>query len=438
MYNNREAGFTLIEISLVLLISGIILSASAYFLKIYTTNLKHETTLENIEISQAALSEYIAVEGVYPCPADPTLAPSDANYGISQCRSTADLTNNPDDCIGVPGNIVCTSDFSRDSDNNGSADLIMIGAFPFRTIFERDLTTPYNEFNKIDGFGSLLSYAVTEEMTNNSRYNFLNPVNLNYGSIRIIDENAISLTVPDDSAHYVLFSHGDNKKGAYSREGVQAEDCTVPSVVAGAPPVVPPPGPSANNIQVDVENCDNNDAIFVKGIRSSANTSSYNDDILFYEVSGILPLWKKSFNSTSTNNIIYNTNTGPVGIGTDNPTYQLHVMGDLSAESALISDRYCDGDDLGDSDSDPTNGDNNTCLLPSAIAGTGSSCGAPNTAAYAIQDNEVVCRTVDWVTPNKSCSPISVAGTPTASFLNGFSNLGNIYCCTSDGECEEQ
>ncbi len=412
-----QAGFSLIEIAIVIMISGFIMIAAARFIKLYTINLQYEKTLDNIRISQSAINEFFGLEGRYPCPADPTLSPSDSNYGIERCRSVADLTNNTNNCNGTPNNLFCPapgSIFSRDGDQNGQPDIIMIGIVPFRTLADTVVDTPYRESHRLDGYSTYYSYAVTEHMSDRTKHDIINPANPNTGGIRVEDENDISLTVPDDSAHYVIYSHGDNRKGGYSSSGTMINDCLV-SLVPGAPMAPTPSGPSVSGIDDEIENCDNNDAIFRKGIRSIADNDEYNDDILFFKATGNIPLWK---NSLANQNHIYNTNLGNVGVGTISPTHKLHVVGDLSSQSNTMANGYCDG--IG-----------NDCLFPSAIAGSGSALtesGAtqtkcpPNEVAYAIHENKIVCRKVDWVAPSiqKNC--------PSGEYLIGFSNLGNIRC----------
>ncbi len=394
-------GFTLIELAIVIIVSGLIMIALARFIKLYTVNIQYEKTIENLRISQSAIDEYFGLYGYYPCPADPTLPPSDPQYGRSQCRAVV-----TDDCVsGVPGNIVCTNAFSRDGDQNGQPDTVLIGIIPFRTLSEDIVATKYDESKRLDGYSTYISYAVTEHMTDSSRFDVVNPVNPNTGGIRVEDENEISLTTPDDSVHYVLYSHGDNRRGGYSSSGTRIGDCSV-SLVPGVPPSVPAPGPSVSGIDDEIENCDNNDAIFKKGIRSLADNGDYNDDILFFRSSGTKYLWKYSL--VLNNRYIYNTNLGNVGVGTQNPMYKLHIVGDVSAQSNTMADGYCDGA-------------SNDCLDPNAIGGTGSSCPNSRQVAYAIQNNQIVCRDVEWVFPaTKEC--------PAGEFLVGISNLGNIRC----------
>ncbi len=413
----NQSGFTLLEIALVILISGFVMIAAAEAIKLYTINLKYDKTLKHLKITQSAINEFYGLEGRYPCPADPTLPPSHSGYGIEQCRSSADLTNNTDSCNGAPANLFCPAQgtiFSRDGDQNGQPDIVMIGIVPFRTLYENIKYTPYSENYRLDGYSTYLSYAVTEHMTNRFIHNVLNPANPNTGGIRIEDENNISLTVPPNSAHYALYSHGDNRKGGYSSAGVMIDNCLV-SLIPGNPPAPAAPGPTAagSNIDDEIENCDNNDAIFRKGIRSIANNNNYNDDVLFFKATGARSLWKTSL---ANQNHIYNTNLGNVGVGTQNPTHTLHVAGDLSAQTSTVSNSYCDGVST-------------DCLLPSAIAGNGtaqSESGAiqdrcpPNEVAYAIHENRIVCRRVNWVMNEQDC--------PSGEYLVGISNTGVIRC----------
>lgn len=432
----RDQGFTLVEIAIVLLVSGFTMLVAANFVKQYTIDTQYEKTLENIELSQRAVEEFVGLNGFYPCPADPTLDPTDPAYGLENCRVYSAGTFDPDNCVDVPANMSCTNAFSRDGDNNGSNDVVMIGVLPFRTLAAGVVDTPYREANRLDGYGTLLTYAVTEHMANNDVHSLINPINPGTGSIRVEDENQISLTVPVASAHFVLFSHGENRRGGYSASGDMIDNCMVSA--GGGPPPPPPalpaPGPSGGGIQVEIENCENNDAIFVKGIRSLGDNDNFNDDILVYTSTGLNPLWRRSLASPTGESYIYNTNLGNVGVNTDIPTHRLHVVGDISAQDSFVS---------GDSEfCDQTEG---ACVDPEFLGGSGMPCPG-NQAAYAIGsdgedadgdgtlDNKIQCRPVDWQPQAKLC--LDIGGQP--SFMQGFSNLGNLYCCTEAGTCAVQ
>ncbi len=416
-YFKKHHGFTLLELAIVIMISGFSMLAIAQFMKIYTVNLKHEKTIDHLRMTQDAIDEFFGLNGRYPCPANPTLLPGDPQYGLQQCRSDADLIANPDNCTGKRAGLFCPDPptFSRDGDENGALDVVMIGIVPFRTLFGGVVETRYLENYRLDGYSTYIAYAVTEHMTDRTRFGIVNQANPTTGGIRVTDENQISLTIPDNSAHYVVFSHGENRRAGYSSSGVQIGNCFV-SIISGIPPTLSPPapapiGPSAagSGIDVEIENCDNNDAIFVKGIMSVANNDSYNDDILFFKSKGLTSLWKNSLspNVPVGQSYIYNTNLGYVGVGTTNPAKDFHIVGDLDVQNSAMSNSYCDGMST-------------DCLLPSAIGGIGYKCPNSNEVAYAIQNNELVCRKIDWVMPERNCS--------VGEYLVGFSNLGHIRC----------
>lgn len=415
---NAQAGFTLLELALVIMISGLSMLMLAEFMRVYTVNGGYEKTLENTNTSQRALREFFVVQKRYPCPADPALLPGDANYGLEKCRSNVDITNNPNDCTttdATPFPLACTTNFSRDGDQNGQPDVVTIGILPFRTLYNEVIDTPFVEAYKKDGYGTYLSYAVTEQMTYRS-HNFDNPTNPHTGAIRIQDENGISVVIPDDSAHYALFSHGENGRGGYTSAGTMIDDCLIPAVIVADPPVEAPPGPGGAGIIVEKENCDNNDAIFVQGIRSMADNTNYNDDLLVFNRPERAPLWTRSLSAQVPDgeSWIHNTNRGFVGIGLTDPAQRLHIDNNLSAEVTASGVEYCGN-----------GADSTTCVIPTRIAGTiasggGSTCPNANEAAYAIQDNRVVCRPVNWAMPAQNC--------PSGEYLTGFSNLGAINC----------
>ena len=419
-----QKGFTLIEIAAVLFITGVSMLGIAQFINIYKKSTEHKTTITNLEMAYDALEEYAGLSGYYPCPANPKAKPGDLDYGRSACRDDAEASFNADACTNVPIGISCTTTNSRDGDSNGQKDVVMIGAFPFRDIAEKVKDTPFKEFHKVDGYGTLLSYAVTEHMTETNPDNsVMTPFDPITGSIAVLDENLISVMGPEKEAQFVVFSHGFNGMGGYSKEGQPNQNCYVPSMAGGIPDTVPTPGPYSGNGKIETENCDNNDAIFIKGLLSLADNNDYYDDYLYYKGRGLSTLWENSMVSMDEEgeSYIYNTNPGGVGVGTPEPDTKLHIMGDLSSINELVSgEGYCD------------NGIN--CVDPEFLGGTGHKCPNPDEVAYAIGNNEVVCRKVEWTVPNKSCLPIMGV----TSYIRGFSNLGNLYCCTNAGDCEKQ
>jgi len=423
VFNNKrykaQEGFTLAEIAIVLLIAGMSMLAIAQFVSLYMKTLKRERTIQNLEMTMSAINEYAGLNGYYPCPANPSAAPGDADYGISKCRAAGDNENN---CDNKPAGIECTFEGSRDGDDNGSPDVIMIGAIPFRTLFDNVKTTPYREYHKTDGYGALLSYAVTEHLTKkNASNSLIRPFNPLEGGISIVDENLNSVMDPADEAQFIVFSHGEDNIGGHSQYGKSMGNCFVPSVVGGPPDMLPAEGLYTGTGKIETENCDNNDAFFVKGMLSSADNNDYYDDFLYYKGRGINSLWKRSLASPNGEAYLYNTNLGNIGVGTPTPGNKLHVVGDISTNMQLISNKgYC-----------APNGSD--CVKPSFLGGTSGDTCAADEVAYAVGDNNIKCRKVDWDIPNKTCPIINGK----QSFLQGFSNLGNLYCCNPDGDCEK-
>ncbi len=419
--SSPDNGFTLLEIAVVLVISGVFMVAAAQFVKLYGITVKHDTTVENAEMTQAALREFRVLEGRYPCPADPTLSPNNANYGLERCRAFAAGGFDPDHCTNVPLNISCFDEnspsFSRDGDGNGVIDVVTQGVIPFRTLYDTVVSTPYREVHKKDGYGQLFTYAVTEHMTDSNIHNTDHPFNPRTGAVSVLDENRINLTTPADSAHYILLSHGDNGRGGYTQQGEQVDNCLVSVLPPPAPPSLPAPGVNGAGIQLEIENCDANDAIYIKGLRSMADNANFYDDMLFYASTGLVPIWRQSL-AAGTDTWLYNTNLENVGVGTDAPTHQLHIAGNLRVEGATLGTQYC------------INGSDGTvdCLNPDALAGDISAmrCANPTQVAYAIHENTLLCRDVDW-------TPVQGTSCPAGQFMNGFSNLGRIRCCDADG-----
>lgn len=437
-FKDNTKGFTMIELAVVIAFSGVFALIIGNFFRSYTSDLQRQSTVESLDLAHQALYEYYGRNGVYPCPADPTLGPGDANYGVARCRDYAAGTFDPDACtfLATP-NMNCTVNNSRDADNNGSNDVVMIGVIPFQTLVDADLDTQFKFLHRKDGYNTLLTYAVSESMTNTELYNINFPAEGTLGAIRVVDENDIPVTDPPDSAHYVLYSHGDNGRGGYSATGNQIDNCNVVRLDAtvGVPypggPTTSPPG-----TEIEIENCDYNDAIFVKGIRSVADGGDYNDDKLMLRTRAFRPYWRASFVDTTH---IFNTNFGNVGIGTETPTEKLHIQGDLAVETAAeADDGYCQGPST-------------TCLDPEFLGGPvqsdvnqGRNVCPAGQAAYAIGNDptttydgaELICRDVDWVAINRSCAP-NAGGDQT--YLSGISNLGSIVCCTYQTNiCEVQ
>lgn len=424
-----QKGFTLFEILFVLIISGLILVTFSQALKAYLKNAQYETTVENIRRLQSALEEFVALQGRFPCPADPSLNLNDVDYGIERCRDPV-AGAVPNGCTvnmpvlktdGVtPTQIRCVDTGARDADGDTVADTVLIGMFPIRTVLLNQPDSgaaPLNGIDAKDGYGSRFTYAISEKMTDLLNYSITSPVNINLGAIRVEDENENTVVDPIDSVNYVIFSHGENKDGAYNNSGVIVDNCFV-TVIPG-PPGPMTPGPRSgmgSGLPPDKENCDGNDAIFTKSFLSIGTDADYYDDILVFNSGGLQPLWVRSIFSLPGESFMRNTNVDNVGVGEDptTPADKLSIQGDIAAEVSIVTSQICD--------STGTN-----CFNPNLIGGDQSvmNCANPGDVAYAIgQDNtgtvRVLCRPFFTSVPNVTCPP--------GQFLTGISNLGNTLC----------
>lgn len=395
--SNDDRGFTIIEMAIITIISGMLFAAFVSLYNIHSSRKEFDKTIENIEMTQGAIREFFGLRGRYPCPADPALEPGDLLYGVEQCSGCG------------TGGIFCNNIDSRDVDGDGNGEFIMIGAVPAITLRSAGSVSGFEVTHSFDGYDMKLTYAVTQEMTN-PVHTVVTPVSSQIGAIALKDENNKDPVNPPESAHYVLISHGEDKIGAYTRTGVYTGECNLIHIVTSNPL------PDGNNIgggleQIQLENCDRNDAVFVNALRSSSTDDSYFDDIVYFGANNDSVLWRPS-NSPLVpigQTWIYNTNLGNVGVGTTTPSEKLHINGDMRVDESTRADGgYCDpvGDD---------------CVLPENWGGSSMPVCPPGQAAIAVENNELVC--VDVFT-----SSITVPNCPPGEYLTGFSNLSTPLC----------
>ena len=399
-------GFTLVEMAVVLIIFGVLVSIGMMGLRYYIGNKGYDNTIAALDMNNSGLITFQATHRRYPCPANPNLAETDPDYGYEDCS--------------LP-----TVSGVRDADGNGTRDRVMIGAFPFNTLLDpdRDPTTNdgsddsgYTAHYGYDGWGNKFTYAVTQSQT------AANTFNQDFGAIDIQTEVQQSLLDKEGSAHFVIVSHGENGKGAFSKNGQLVEQCTNSIVNPGEPP------PPVITTIHEIENCNNTNAIFVDGLKNNTRSRHY-DDHLRYATSVITSLWGYSTptmhdNGTPTNpaddywiNRITNLNGGGVGIGTAAPRERLHVMGDLQATKINV-DEIC-----GENSNSP-------CMPIAVIAGNpdkpptdpeygGMKCPA-GLIAVAIEDNKVRCQNPFAGIPAASC--------PSGQRAYGFSSRDGLLC----------
>lgn len=398
--SKQANGFSTLELAIVMIVFGTIVTAVMSVFSIYNRQkTDYDTDLATTTV-KAALLDYQGRYGEYPCPADPTLGPGNANYGREQ-RSPV----TPFDCtnpLNPPGQ-------NADPDN---PDFVWVGAVPIATLLDPDNNpvtddrvlsgnSDFSERSSVDGWNRKLTYAVTQALTRTTTYNPL------FGAIDIVDENNQSILVANKWAHFVIISHGENGRGAFMRDGTALETC---------PGSLPAPGlgQTASAVQ-EITNCNNSgNAVFLSGLRNDQE-SSYNDDRLVMGFSETSNLWTYGQEVDTNISQIVNTNSGNVGVGTNQPQAKLHVVGDIAAVKTR-ADEYCDTTDSG-------------CMPPETLGGDGTNNATmqcpTGQVGVSVSNNTITCVSpFTTLIVNRSC-------TVPGEVLKGISTAGGgtPICC---------
>jgi type II secretory pathway pseudopilin PulG len=398
--HHRMRGFSLLDVAIVIGIVGILVAGFLASYKLYQSIRAAQVTEENFQIVQRALGAYKATRAKYPAPAGYRLSDDDDQYGLS----STSITNN---CASAPSaGHICRS-------NGAAGEKVLVGLVPFV-----DLNIPPAAAR--DGYGRLFTYAVSEKQT---QANGNNPA-LRYVCVQSQDvrdngsiDAAVNCTLANENppSEVAIVSHGRDGVGAWLPSGVQYKAC------AKEPGEISLPNPS------QLENCDF-DATFIRPARRIDSggvvlrqpsvfrgAGAYkNDDAIQLEIREDTNYWSQI--DTNSNQKITNVNAYKVGIGTTAPDAQLHVEGNMKADSVLTREVCADGS-------------SGPCLKVEAIAGDiedmeCSSGGNPTGMVKAIVNNKVECR---YIVEPKEC--------PSHQYTNGFDVNGLPVCVDMPASC---
>lgn len=305
------AGYTLIELVLVLAIVGIFLSSGLRALHIYNQHQAYKHDKLAMASITTALRGFLSSHGRYPCPSQLDLNRNDTSYGLeTDCTDTSQA-------IGDCSNGLCIEESVRTVPALGTTVRIRRGAVPFRAlnIFEED---------SYDGYGNKISYAVTEILADDTTFNAI------HGGVSVVDEAGNTAVSPPSTAHFVVLSHGKDGKGAYTHAGVEVAPCT--------------------GTDLDVENCNttaDSDAVYLSTLKSYDETTRY-DDTLTYRTASERPLWRVTNASNFDITDLADTGGGigggatpsaPVG---DPNASKLDISGDIKASGDVRLSEICD------------------------------------------------------------------------------------------------
>lgn len=370
-----EQGFSLVELLMVLIISSMFVTMIVVFYNQYNSQKRVQTTDSHMKESVLQLSMSFPATLSYPCPSNRALTATDPNYmrefnancdvrGLvmgSGCTITASggsLTTgvyNVNMCNGCTDDGgICVVPGARDLNESGTIgddhrEIVVIGGIPVRSM--RNLTgSSFSDQIASDGYNSLLTYAVSRSLAHDAQYVYYQ------GVISAIDENGRPTAGINDDGHYAVISHGMNRQGAFSRDGVQIE-CGL--------------------LGRDTENCDA-DSTFMQAImRNDVDGLAYYDDKITVARSTSLKLWTNIGNTSSVRNLNRNNLAinlpAPSGIPTT-PSQLVHVGGDVRADGALRASQIC----LNPPGGDPDDTADDKCFDPGIFV-SDNECSGPNT-----------------------------------------------------------
>ena len=177
-------GFTMLEMSITIMIIGIITVGGINFQISMMDNSHRNITLDKLNRIERAINEYFLENGQLPCPGNITLSSTSSSYGV-------EYRNSSGDCY------VASSSYLN---NN-----IIYGSVPTKTL---GLTSDYG----VDAWKSSIAYVIYKDYGKKSTF-------LSSGGEAITVKNLNDDTITN-KAIYFLFSPGSNKNGAF-RNGVK-------------------------------------------------------------------------------------------------------------------------------------------------------------------------------------------------------------------------
>ena len=200
--NNKKSAFSLIELSIVILIVSILITGSLSISKTSISNQKNKVTQEKIDEIYQAILNFTALNKRLPCPAIITAAKWSSTYG--------DEADTPGTCSSL-----------IESGN------LRYGMVPIKAL---GLDIEMAE----DGFGSKFSYIVDSRFTkklatasDNDGFEGTRTIDTPYDGISNDEPDIIRIDGPSGTeisgnSIMVIISHGANKFGAYNAEGSAA------------------------------------------------------------------------------------------------------------------------------------------------------------------------------------------------------------------------
>jgi prepilin-type N-terminal cleavage/methylation domain-containing protein len=232
-----SAGFTLVEIAIVLVVIGLLLSGGLLAVSPVLQSSRVSQTEQHLDRIEQALILHAIRYGCLPCPADPTLASGAADAGSAQTGVAAFYDNG------------CTASACQQTS---------YGAVPW-------VNLELSEADVLDGFGYRIDYSLTATLQNTNGLVHAPPSSYPAGTLAVL--SAAAGTAITSQAAYVLVSHGADHSLGYSTSSIQATD----------------PNGSADQ----AENADA-DTTFVQADENSTSGATHFDDIVRWRTAPLI------------------------------------------------------------------------------------------------------------------------------------------------------
>ena len=310
---SSQSGFTLIEISMWLVIAGLLIVPAITVYRAFIEEQKISVNTGLMQDNGDSIGSYVTANSRYPAPASLLLGPDDAGYG-------EEVAGPYQPCPSWP----TTSGVCRTT----GPDPVLIGAFPFETI-------GIDEEFSIDYWGNKFLYVVTAAQV----AGYTAGAGVVEANTTLYDPATATTSPITYTVDMLLISHGENARGAYSREGTLIAAC---SAADGR----------------DWQNCnfDNNFLLhfnldspgtlddpgalgYATGERNMVAGSNYYDDLSFRQRGGTISAddWGKNL----VNNDYLVANVSKVGIGIEDMDHKVHVVGNVRADD-IMAEEICD------------------------------------------------------------------------------------------------
>ncbi len=303
LHKSDESGFSLIEISILLIVIGFIFVPVLRAIEHDAERDSYTKTRGLLATAESGLNTFYANSGgAYPCPAGLLLSSENADYGMSaDCTNIANFTNcsNPN-WLTDANNGVC-----RTSPVPGNA--VIIGAVPFGE-------GRFDLESSIDFWGNKIIYAVPFLNTDAIRSNNFQGV-----SMQSLDAAGAIISVSD--GEIFLFSTGQTGIGGFTKDGVRNGIC----------------GNMTNGYES--ENCDFDNTFFrdegSDGVFSRVTGATFYDDITRTQEDFPTSTWFEHQDNPAPGGPDKRyaiSNALRVGVGTSSPSSSLHVVGGVRVE----------------------------------------------------------------------------------------------------------